>query len=319
VTLDRSHAPRARHPRRPRRAGWDSLLVAVLVLALLQITGLAEQAALPTRVQDVLRHPILGSLLPPAGMAAMGDSGPRPGDPIGLLLVALSLLLLLAYLLFDLALPDLWRSRVKAVVLAGLLATVVFLPMTKLILLRQGSGPASYTHDGGVIQTEATLRYLFEGKNPYIEDYLNTPMAEWGISRYRTALYHYPYLPWTFVFSAPVKLASDALLGWYDQRFVYLLVFVAALILATRLAPASRPRWRLALLMLLGLNPIMGLDLIFGQNDLFVWAWIVLALWLLARTLGPLTINRSPLTINHFQPLMAPIVKPLTKNRWKKG
>ena len=36
--------------------------------------------------------------------------------------------------------------------------------------------------------------------------------------------------------------------------------------------------------MLLGLNPIMALDLIFGQNDLFVWAWIVLALWLLARS-----------------------------------
>jgi hypothetical protein len=53
--------------------------------------------------------------------------------------------------------------------------------------------------------------------------------------------------------------------------------------------------------MLLGLNPIMGLDLIFGQNDLFVWAWLVLALWLLARTLraSPLTTNRSPLTIHH--------------------
>jgi hypothetical protein len=109
-------------------------------------------------------------------------------------------------------------------------------------------------------------------------------MADWGLPEFRTALDHYPYLPWTFVFSAPVRLLSDAVLGWYDQRFVYLLVFVVALILATRLAPASRPRWRLALLMLLGLNPIMGLDLIFGQNDLFVWAWIVLALALLSRT-----------------------------------
>jgi uncharacterized membrane protein len=53
--------------------------------------------------------------------------------------------------------------------------------------------------------------------------------------------------------------------------------------------------------MLLGLNPIMGLDLIFGQNDLFVWAWIVLALWLLSRALASLTINRSPFTINHSQ------------------
>ncbi len=48
--------------------------------------------------------------------------------------------------------------------------------------------------------------------------------------------------------------------------------------------------------MLLGLNPIMGLDLLFGQNDLFVWAWIVLALALLSRTL---TIDNSQLTIDN--------------------
>ena len=46
--------------------------------------------------------------------------------------------------------------------------------------------------------------------------------------------------------------------------------------------------------MLLGLNPLMGLDLIFGQNDLFVWAWIVLALWLLVRS----TLHSPPSTLH---------------------
>ena len=68
---------------RLRQPGWDSLVVAVLTLALLQISGLAEQAALPTRVQDVLRHPLLGNIVGPAGIAAMGDAGPRPCDPVG--------------------------------------------------------------------------------------------------------------------------------------------------------------------------------------------------------------------------------------------
>ncbi len=258
-----------------KRPGWDSLLVALLVLALLQITGLAEQAALPTRVQDVVRHPFLGSLLPASGIAAMGDAGPRPGDPVGLVLVALSLGLLLLYLLFDLALREPWRSRVKALVLAGLLATVVFLPMIKLVLLRQASGPASYTHDGGVIQTEATIRYLFAGKNPYVEDYVATPMAEWGISRYRTALYHYPYLPWTFVASAPFY-ALGQVVGFYDQRLVYFLFWLLALALAPRLVQGAQRK--LALVALLGLNPIMGLDIIFGQNDVFVLSWLLLSL-----------------------------------------
>jgi hypothetical protein len=100
-------------------------------------------------------------------------------------------------------------------------------------------------------------------------------MAEWGISRYRTALYHYPYLPWTFVFSAPFYLLGQAL-GFYDQRLVYALLWLIALTAAPRLVPGAQRK--LALIALLGLNPLMGLDIIFGQNDVFVLSWLLLAL-----------------------------------------
>ena len=89
-------------------------------------------------------------------------------------------------------------------------------------------------------------------------------MAEWGFSRYRTALYHYPYLPWTFIASAPFYLAGQASVV-YDQRWLYLLLMAVALALSPRLA--GDPRAKLALVAILGLNPIMALDLIFGQND----------------------------------------------------
>ena len=56
----------------------------------------------------------------------------------------------------------------------------VFAPGLKLALLRQGSGPASYSHDGGVIQTEATIEFLVQGRNPYVEDYLATPDGRVG-------------------------------------------------------------------------------------------------------------------------------------------
>ncbi|HMN31661.1 MAG TPA: hypothetical protein PKE45_26165, partial [Caldilineaceae bacterium] len=204
--------------------GWDGWLLALLVCAVLMVVGLAEEAALPTRVQDVLRHPILGNLLPPRGEEAMGTPSPRPGDPVGLVLNALTLGALAAYLVVGLAPASRLRRRLKWLLLAVIVVTALLLPTVKLILLRQGSGPASYAHDGGVIQTEATIQYLLQGKNPYVEDYVDTPMAEWGFSRYRTALYHYPYLPWTFLFSAPFKLMSQAVIGWYDQRWVYLLL-----------------------------------------------------------------------------------------------
>jgi len=50
----------------------------------------------------------------------------------------------------------------------------------------------------------------------------------------------------------------------------------------------TEERARLALVMLLGLNPLMGLDVIFGQNDSFVLAWIVfsLAAWQRWRSSG---------------------------------
>lgn len=261
----------------PRR--FDALLLAVLLIARVRIDTLADMV-LPTRHQDVARHPILGHILSPKGMELLAD---WLSDPLALVLISLAFTGLVIYLIVD-AVADRLRPetayRVKLALIWAIILIIVFAPTFKLILLRQQSGPASYTHDGGVIQTEAVIQFFLEGKNPYVEDYLDTPMAEWGID-FRTALYHFPYLPWTFVFSTPFYLISKATLGWYDQRFVYLLLFALTLAMAPRLA--RRPEHRLMLVMLLGLNPIMASDVIFGQNDSFILFWIVFSLWLWQR------------------------------------
>lgn len=261
----------------------DALLLVVLVLARIRIDSLAEAAVLPSRLDDVARHPFLGKLLPVDAMRLLAQQ--QLVDPVALLLIVAALGSLLIYLLVDeFVRNEGARYRAKLILICLIVALTVFLPGLKLTLLRQQSGPASYSHDGGVIQTEATIDYLLAGRNPYVEDYVNTPMAEWGINEFRTALYHYPYLPWTFIFSAPFKLLGTALLGWYDQRLVYLLLFALTLALLPRLA-RTRDR-TLLLVMLIGLNPIMGSDLIYGQNDSFVLAWVVLSLWLWARGEG---------------------------------
>lgn len=262
----------------------DALLLAALLMARVRIDTLAEAAVLPLRQNDVARHPFLGQLLSPEAMKLLAQQ--QLVDPIGLLLVVLAFGGLALYLIVgEFVLAGATRYRLKLILLWIIIALTVFAPSIKLALLRQGSGPASYCHDGGVIQTEATINYLLQGRNPYREDYLQTPMAEWGISEFRTALYHYPYLPWTFLFSAPFKLAAERILGWYDQRFVYLLLFIGLLALLPGLARGAQSR--LLLVMLIGLNPIMGSDLIYGQNDSFVLAWIVLSLWLWMRGQRP--------------------------------
>ncbi|HIQ05481.1 MAG TPA: hypothetical protein EYH31_07260, partial [Anaerolineae bacterium] len=179
---------------RSYRPGLDALLLIVLLIARVRIDSLAEMAVLPNRVPDVLRNPWLGNLLPSQAEQAFG---PWFGDPIALLLIALALGGLILYLLTDTLkawLNPALAYRLKLALLWFILLTAVIAPTLKLILLRLDNGPASYCHDGGVIQTEATVRYLLTGKNPYIEDYVNTPMAEWGFNEFRTALYHYPYL-----------------------------------------------------------------------------------------------------------------------------
>lgn len=267
------------------RPTYDALLVALLLIARVRIDTLAEAAVLPLRFQDIANHPLLGKLLAPAAWQAFGD---RYIDGLSLVLIALAFGALALYLLADGLRATLGARRtraIKTVLLAVIIAATVVAPTVKLILLRQASGPASYSHDGGVIQTEATIDFLLAGKNPYVEDYTQTPMAEWGFDEYRTALYHYPYLPWTFVFSAPFQVIGRALLGWYDQRLVYLILYIVMLCLVPGLArqESEAGSARLALIALLGLNPIMASDVIFGQNDIFVLFWIVLALWLLAR------------------------------------
>lgn len=257
----------------------DVLLLFALLLARVRIDTLADRLVAQRRVELIRRIPLLGSLLPEKSLELLEH---WMTDPISLLLISLTFALLILYLFFDL-----WqgasrqaRQRAKLAVLSCLIFTTVIALSVFSILLRRVAGPATFSHDGGVIQTEEAIRFFLSGQNPYVEDYVDTPMAEWGLE-YRTALYHYPYLPWTFLFSAPFYAVTKLVLGWYDQRFVYLALFLVTLLVAARMT--RQPEQRLGLIMVLGLNPIMGTDLIFGQNDVFVLAWLVLSVYLLYK------------------------------------
>ena len=256
---------------------FDTVLLFMLTTARVRIDTMAALAT-PDRQADLTKVPLLSALLPDKSLELLRD---WLVDPYSLLLIAIAFGALMVYTILDVLrdrFNDVKVQQAKLALVWLIVLSTVVAQSVLLILLRQATGPASYTHDGGVIQTEEALKYVLAGKNPYVEDYVDTPMAEWGLD-YKTALYHYPYLPWTFLFSAPFYLASQTVLGWYDQRFVYLFLFVITLLLAPSLAQKRADK--LGLVMVLGLNPIMGVDVIFGQNDSFVLFWIVLALWLL--------------------------------------
>lgn len=259
------------------KKSFDVLFLFVLIIARIRIDTLAD-LVLPQRHEDVRR--LVAEWWPATSLNLLAD---WLSDPVTLVLVSVAFGLTVLYFVVDAAtelLGENWTYRFKLGLVYAVILVLVFGKTGLLIGLRHITGPATYTHDGGVIQTEATTQYFLAGKSPYLEDYLDTPMAEWGIE-FRTALYHYPYLPWTFVFSTPFYLLSQAMPGWYDQRFVYLLLFALTLLFSQRLARTRQGK--LLVLMFIGLNPILASDVVFGQNDSFILFWIVLALWLLLQ------------------------------------
>lgn len=260
----------------------DVLLLFILVIARVEIDSLADNV-LPDRLADVRR--LVEGWWPVASLDRLAH--PQT-DQVTMLLWATAFGLAALYALVDLAAQRksavVWAGRLKLGLVCAIIGLLVFGKTALLIGLRHQSVPWSYSHDGGVIQTEAVIDYFLAGKNPYVEDYTQTAMAQWGINEYRTALYHFPYLPWTFVFSAPFYLLSRFTLGWYDQRLVYLPLFALTLWLVQAMIPDRRGK--LLALMLVGLNPIMAEDVIFGVSDPFILFWIMLAVWLAQREVG---------------------------------
>jgi hypothetical protein len=202
-----------------RKLPADALLLFLLLLARVRVDTLADMV-LPNRQQDVARHPILGHLISPKGMKLLAD---WLTDPIGLVLISIAFGLAVIYLLLATATEVEKSYKLRLALVWLILIVTIVAPTAKLIMLRQQSGPASYCHDGGVIQTEEATKLFLHGKSPYIEDYTKTPLAEWGI-KYHSAVYHYPYLPWTFVLSAPFYVAGNRLLGWFDERLLYFFI-----------------------------------------------------------------------------------------------
>jgi len=142
---------------------------------------------------------------------------------------------------------------------------------------------AYYTIHDGAIQTEDALRYLEEGKNPYLEDYEDTLLFLYGPGEtpINPAIYHYVYLPGLFLISWPFRFLSLDLLGFYDQRIVCMFIYSAMVLILPLLA--TSPERKLSLLAAVGLNPLLVGSVIIGMNDVIVLLSVLTAAVLLSR------------------------------------
>jgi hypothetical protein len=176
-----------------------------------------------------------------------------------------------------------WLFLTRLTIVIFMVAVAVALPTALNIIWRLQDGPATHAHDG-LIQTEEAIKFILHGQNPYTEDYVDTPMADFpGREPPITdlPLYHNPYLPFLFVGSIPFYLLSETFLGWYDQRLVFLAAYFVTLLLLAGLVNGRRQQ--LTAMIAVGLNFLYAIYLADGRNDVMVLFGLVLTTVLLAQ------------------------------------
>ncbi len=207
---------------------------------------------------------------------------------------AIMIVLMALYLILDVRFPfeqseatSVRNGRVflaKLSIIFTIVLLAVFLPTGWAMLSRQEGGQVTNANDG-LIQTEIAIEYFANGKNPYAENYLGTTLEAWqgGEPPFTPVfgpLYHYVYLPFTFLIGVPFYLLFSQW-GLYDHRLVYLLLYTLTLLLLTQL---SRNQHRkLLLLIVVGLNFLFVFHFVDGRNDIAILVWMVLATVLLAQ------------------------------------
>lgn len=201
------------------------------------------------------------------------------GTPYGLFGIIFGLLL--AYLGLDLV--EWKKSRIeklKSLVLGLLIVLVIGGAYFSAIVVRHRTSPVYNAHDI-VLQLESGVQFFLQGKNPYATTYFGTPLEEWSYSptEVNPALYHFVMMPWYLLFSLPFYFLSTTFFGFFDGRLPLVFLFVFLLGLAWRLIKSGEKK-RL-FLTLLAFNPATLGYFLEGRSDMFMfaflfWAWFLL-------------------------------------------
>ena len=211
-----------------------------------------------------------------------------PG-PAGPLWLALCLVVGAAYPYRDRRHGLGFTTRDRWLHLAAIIVVFAVVPTIASIVLRETGRPYTYVHDGAIMVEEAA-RKLLAGNNPYVTDYLDTPLYYWPMVN-NPALYHLTYFPFLFLVTTPFVWAFDRIGLFWDQRYLYLPAYLATLAILPSLV-AKVPQ-RLALVALVGLNPQLFPFVVEGRNDFFVLVFLFAGISLVQkehRGLGALLI-----------------------------
>lgn len=205
-----------------------------------------------------------------------------PGDT-SYFLFGLIFLGLFAYLLLDIIkIKEKLYFLGKFWVLWLLIAGVIGGAFVSAMIVRNQTAPVYMVHDI-ILQQEAAIRFLLEGKNPYAVTYFGTPLEQWYYSSVdvNPALYHFVMQPFYLLFALPFYFLSIPIFSFFDGRMPLLFLFLSLLILAAKLVKDQSKR--LLFLILLAFNPAMLGYTLEGRSDIFMFAFLFFGLFLLEK------------------------------------
>src|SRR3989344_433040 len=192
-------------------------------------------------------------------------------------------LLCLAYLVIDvLSLGERIYFTIKHYLLYIIILTVIGSAFISAIIVRHQTHPIYMIHDI-VLQQEAAIRFLLDGKNPYSTTYFGTFLEQWHYSQTEKnpALYHFVMQPFYLYFALPFYFLSNHTIGYFDGRIPLLLLFFVALLLPLFLVKDKEKR--LILITLLAFNPAMLPYTLEGRSDIFMFSFLFLAWYFLQK------------------------------------
>jgi len=271
--------------RSKRLVGLDSVLLLVLVIANLGMNLDHFYTPLDSGVYHALDElPHWRKLLLPVNAGNPLVFLGRTAMPWKLMTRSLTVLLLLSYLIADLLGKQSRSPRpvlaVKWIVISLIGCLLLVIPTAVTISARWTGPHHELAHDGGTIQVEEAIKLLLRGHNPYFSTYEGTPLENWR-GFINTAVYHYPYLPFSFLQFVPFYGIVHGVLGFYDQRIAHLCLWLGAGILSLFLV--NDPQRRLAVVMWVTLNPLFLHDFVLGTNDVVPMFWLLAGWALLLR------------------------------------
>ena len=221
---------------------------------------------------------LLFALLIPFIMTYRLSPGITPYWLFGLIFLGL-----LSYILLDiLVLKDKTRFFLKHVLFWILVILTIGSAFYSAIIVRHQTSPTYNIHDI-ILQQESAIRFLLHGKNPYAVTYFGTPLQMWHYSdtEVNPALYHFVMQPMYLLFAIPFYLVFAHTVGFFDGRVPLLFLFLALLIMAAKLV--RQPEKKLTFLTLLAFNPATLGYFLEGRDDIFMFAFLFAALFLLFK------------------------------------